>query len=128
MCESKYKAILYVRTATVDQHIPLQHNALMHQEKALKDYCAIHRIGVISVYREISSGRTFNRPEFIKLLKFLKTNRGMVNTILVTSMDRFSRGFDNAIEMMEQLNRLGVEVKSIQQTGEIIRSGTFYQN
>jgi site-specific DNA recombinase len=106
-----WKAILYIRQATADQ---TGHNTLNSQEAMLKNYCAIHNIEVVEVYRDICSGSNFDRPAFNKLFSFLEQNKEAANLLLFTTWDRFTRSLDTAIAMTDKLNDLGVEPYAIQ--------------
>jgi DNA invertase Pin-like site-specific DNA recombinase len=123
MNEPASKAILYTRSATAAKHNPLQ-----YQEKVMREYCVIHNIQVIGVYEDITPCTTFKRPGFNKLLNFLKQNPDVVNFILVTGMDRFSRTFEVVLAMMDQLDELGVEIKVMANDGVIIQSDAINLN
>ena len=109
-----WKAILYLRKARIDQDEV--ESAFDEQEIMLKNYCAIHNIKVIGIYRDIYSGATFNRPAFNDLVNFLEFNKGVANLLLFTTWDRFARSCNLAISMTDKLIKLGVESRAIQET------------
>ena len=65
------KAILYVRVSTDEQ---AEGFSLSYQEERLRKYCALNNIEVTGFYKEDHSAKTFDPPEFKKLLAFLKSN------------------------------------------------------
>ncbi len=61
------------------------------------------------------SAKTFNRPEWNKLLADLKKYKGKTDFILFTKWDRFSRNACDAYQMISTLRRLGIEPQAIEQ-------------
>src|SRR4051812_6801170 len=94
------KAILYYRVSTDEQ---ADGYSLAHQEERLRSYCDIQGFNVVATFREDHSAKTFNRPEFQKLLGFLKKNKGMADLLLFTKWDRFSRNAGDAYGMINTL-------------------------
>jgi DNA invertase Pin-like site-specific DNA recombinase len=70
---------------------------------------------VVNIYREDHSAKNFNRPEFRKLLTYLKANKGKVDLLLVTTWDRFSRNVTESYAVLDNLKQIGVEVQAIEQ-------------
>ena len=64
------KAILYIRVSTDEQ--AEKGHSLQHQEDRLRNHCAINGIEVLGLYKEDYSAKTFERPEFNKLLAYLR--------------------------------------------------------
>jgi len=85
------------------------------QEENLKQHCDNKNIEIIKVYREDHSAKTFNRPEFKKLLAFAKDNKGTIDYLFFASWDRFSRNTTDAYEMIRRLKKLGIEPQAIEQ-------------
>ena len=107
------KAILYIRVSTDEQAD--KGYSLQHQEDRLRTYCQINNIEVVQLFREDYSAKTFQRPDFILLLDFLKKNKGAANLLLFLKWDRFSRNAGEAYEMISRLNKMGVEPQGIEQ-------------
>ena len=107
------RAILYVRVSTDEQ--AEKGNSLAHQEDMLRKYCAINNIEIVGFYREDHSAKTFDRPEFNKILTFLKKNKSSAELLLFLKWDRFSRNAPEAYSMISQLYKLGVEPQGIEQ-------------
>ena len=113
MKTSQQRAILYIRVSTDEQ--AEKGYSLKHQEDRLKQYCAYQNIDIVAIYKEDHSAKTFERPEFKKLLAFLKKHKQDVDLLLFLKWDRFSRNAGDAYAMINQLNRLGVEPQAIEQ-------------
>ncbi|SEB12482.1 Site-specific DNA recombinase [Chitinophaga terrae (ex Kim and Jung 2007)] len=106
-------AIIYTRVST-DEQAAFGYS-LEHQLETLEKYCTINKINVIKHYQEDYSGKDFNRPEWNKLMGFIKENKGLVNTILFTKWDRFTRDIHDTFTVISHLQKLGVSVNSIEQ-------------
>ncbi len=106
------KAFLYPRVSTDEQ---ADGYSLSHQEDVLMRYCEKENIQVIGVYREDHSAKTFDRPEFQKMLNVISKNKGIVDLILFSKWDRFSRNVAAAYEMIGRLRKYAVEPQSIEQ-------------
>lgn len=109
----KRRAIIYIRVSTDEQAD--KGYSLKHQLERLEKYCEIQNIEVAAVFNEDYSAKTFNRPEFTKLLAMLKKNKNMADMLLFTKWDRFSRNAGDAYGMINTLNKLGVEPQAMEQ-------------
>lgn len=107
------KAILYIRVSTDEQAD--KGYSLLHQEERLRKYCELNNIEVVDLYKEDHSAKTFNRPEFTKLLFALKKHKTNVELLLFLKWDRFSRNTGDAYGMINTLNKLGIEPQAIEQ-------------
>ena len=107
------KAILYVRVSTDEQ--AEKGNSLKHQEERLRNHCAINGIEVVAFFKEDHSAKTFERPEFIKLLAFLKKNKEFADLLLFLKWDRFSRNAPGAYGMISILKKHKIEAQAIEQ-------------
>lgn len=106
-------ADLYVRVSTDEQAD--KGYSQRNQEEMLRRYCEIQSIKVRMVILEDHSAKTFNRPEWNKLLKDLRGRRGEVDLVLFTKWDRFSRNAGDAYQMISLLRKFGVEPHAIEQ-------------
>ena len=86
----------------------------------LKNYCAIHNIYVIGIYRDANTELDFGTPGFNKLLNFLKQNIGVANLLLFTTWEKFTYDYDLAMVMADRLGDLGVEARAIQENNMLI--------
>ena len=109
----KTSAILYIRVSTDEQADT--GFSQRSQEEMLNRYCSINGITVKATYIEDYSAKTFDRPEFKKLLLTYRKHRGIADLLLFTKWDRFSRNAGDAYGMISTLNKLGVEPQAIEQ-------------
>ncbi|MEO6830930.1 MAG: recombinase family protein [Chitinophagaceae bacterium] len=106
------KAIIYYRVSTDEQ---ADGYSLLHQEERLRNYCELNNILVVGAYREDHSAKTFERPEFKKLLTVFKKKTGMADLLLFTKWDRFSRNAGDAYGMINQLKKMSIDPQAIEQ-------------
>jgi site-specific DNA recombinase len=114
----KVNAIIYARVSTDEQAI--KGYSLESQEAAGKAHCKINDYKVVAIYSEDYSAKTFDdRPEWKKIMQYIKVNRGVVNRIVFLKWDRFSRNSYEAIGMIKTLQKLNVVVDCIEQPLDI---------
>ena len=109
----KKVADLYIRVSTDEQAD--RGYSQRNQEEVLRKYCEINFISVRDVIYEDHSAKTFNRPQWKKLLLNLKKYKNKVDFILFTKWDRFSRNAGDAYQMISLLRKLGVEPQAMEQ-------------
>lgn len=105
------KAILYARVAALE--VSQRHDALQMQTGELKEYCTINSIEIVGSYEDLASGQSFEREEFQKLLIDLKSGNVKADLLLFVRWDRFSRNFFQTIDMIQELEKLGVKAMAI---------------
>ncbi|MER8567443.1 recombinase family protein [Mesorhizobium sp. M0924] len=86
----------YARVSTVEQSLDLQLQALEHE-------------GVEKVFLEKASGAQRDRPELIKALEYLRSG----DTLIVWKLDRLGRSLRQLLDTVEDLNKHGIELRSI---------------
>ena len=106
-------ADLYVRVSTDEQ--AEKGYSQRNQEELLRKYCSINGIQIRDVIYEDHSAKTFNRPQWKKLLVNLKKNKNKIDLVLFMKWDRFSRNAGDAYQMINLLRKLGVEPQAIEQ-------------
>ncbi|MBN8784291.1 MAG: recombinase family protein [Terrimonas ferruginea] len=106
-------ADLYIRVSTDEQAD--KGYSQRNQEEMLRKYCDNHSIEIRNVIYEDHSAKSFNRPEWKKLIQQLKKNRNRIDLILFTKWDRFSRNAGDAYQMINVLRDLNVEPQAIEQ-------------
>lgn len=106
-------ADLYIRVSTDEQAD--KGYSQRNQEEMLRRYCVLNMIEVRKVIYEDHSAKTFNRPEWQKLLQDLRKHRGQADLILFTKWDRFSRNAGDAYQMINLLRKLGADPQAIEQ-------------
>lgn len=105
-------ALLYTRVSTDDQN---NGYSPRYQLDVLQRYCELNNIKSLQHFHDDHSAKTFNRPQFQKLLLQLKKNKGFAELLLFTKWDRFSRNAGDAYAMLRQLNKLSIEAQAIEQ-------------
>ena len=92
------RIIGYARVSTKEQN-------LGRQIKALKDF------GCDVIFQEKKSGKDTNRVEFKSMLNHLKAG----DTVVVSELTRLARSTQDLFNIMAELNKKGVTVKSIKE-------------
>ncbi|WP_268224941.1 recombinase family protein [Sinomicrobium oceani] len=106
-------ADLYVRVSTDEQ--AEKGYSQRDQEERLRRYCEINDIHIREVVFEDHSAKSFNRPEWKRLLLSLRRHKNKVDLILFTKWDRFSRNAGDAYQMISTLRKLGIEPQAVEQ-------------
>ena len=104
---------LYVRVSTDEQAD--KGYSQRDQEERLRKYCDHNQMTIRRVIYEDHSAKTFERPEWRKLMLDLKRHKGQIDLILFTKWDRFSRNTGDAYGMINHLKKLRVEPQAIEQ-------------
>lgn len=107
------KAILYIRVSTDEQAD--KGYSLKHQEERLYKFCEMQGYEVVEIFKEDYSAKTFNRPEFNRLLNYVKKLKIKPDLLLFTKWDRFSRNTGDAYGMINTMNKLGIDPQAIEQ-------------
>jgi site-specific DNA recombinase len=87
---------LYIRVSTDEQAD--RGYSQRDQEERLRKYCDQHQMTVRKVIYEDHSAKSFERPEWKKLLLDLRRYKGKSDLILFTKWDRFSRNTGDAYQ------------------------------
>ena len=106
-------AIIYTRVSTDEQ--AQKGYSLRDQAAKLERYCSDKEIEIVKHFQDDFSAKTFERPEFKKLVEFVKKNRGVINKLIVIKWDRFARNMEAALNMISLLLQYGVTVEAIEQ-------------
>jgi site-specific DNA recombinase len=106
--------IIYTRVSTDEQ---ANHGfSLPHQEQVILAYCKVKNYTVLQVVKEDYSAKTFDRPEWNKILALIKSKRNAVDAIVFLRWDRFSRNSEESLRMIRVLlKNYGVEVETVEQ-------------
>ncbi|MGN6617638.1 MAG: recombinase family protein, partial [Ilyomonas sp.] len=89
--------------------------SLRDQKDRLEKYCALKGISILAHYQDDHSAKTFDRPEFTKLLDFAKKNKHQIDNLIVVKWDRFSRNATDALNMLRTFHKLGISVDAAEQ-------------
>lgn len=103
----------YIRVSTDEQAI--KGYSQRSQLERIKNYCEYNNIIITEVIFEDYSAKTFNRPEWKRLITKLKFVKNQPSLILFTFWDRFSRNITDAYSMLEQLKIKNVSIQAIEQ-------------
>lgn len=107
-------AYLYVRVSTDEQK--KKGYSLIEQEDRLIKHCELNQILIKGIFREDFSAKTFDRPEWKKLIKTIKKNKHRSpENILFIKWDRFSRSIEYAYQMIGVLRNLNTQAMAIDQ-------------
>lgn len=108
----KQRAILYTRVSTDEQN---NGYSPADQKERLIKYCDQNNIEVVGFYHDDESGKSFNRPQWINIMSYLKKNSSSVDLLLFIKWDRFSRNVAEAYITINALQKYGVEPQAIEQ-------------
>ena len=93
--------VIYARVSTYKQK-----NDLENQIKSIQEYNNKNNINCSTIYKEIASGISMERHEFLKLFDLVKQNK--VNKVIITYKDRLTRLSFSLIEQI--FNSYGTQI------------------
>jgi len=99
----KKRAAIYARVSTGDQHLETQ--LLDLREMAKQRGCTI-----VNQYTDIISGAKSKRPGLDQLLADARRHR--FDIVLVAAFDRIARNVRHFLDVLDELNHLGIEFVS----------------
>ena len=111
--KERKRVILYIRVSTDEQKE--KGYSLGYQLEQLQKYCLANDMEVVALFQEDYSAKTFNRPEFQKMLKQLRSKELRADWLLFIKWDRFSRNTADSYMMIDKLDKLGVQVQATEQ-------------
>lgn len=120
--------VIYTRVSTKEQ---ADNNLSLETQRKACDQFAIKNNLVVKGYfgGTYESAKNDERKQFNSMLSFVKRSRDKISTIIVYSVDRFSRSGGNAIYITEQLKKQGVTLQAVSQpTDTSTPSGKLQQN
>ena len=106
------RGVIYTRVSSQEQ---LNGYSPEAQLEKLTEYCESKNIEVVAHFHDTFTGKTFDRPEFNKLVKLLEENRGEIDLLLVVRYNRFGRSMEESFRNIWRLRKLGVEVVSLEE-------------
>jgi len=99
------KIAIYARVSTDKQELD-------QQIEACKRFCEYKQFEIKEIYTDIGSGKNFfQRPNFMRLQEELKSRK--YNGLVVFRIDRIGRNTAECILFFQDMERLGVQVFSI---------------
>ena len=120
--------VIYTRVSTKEQ---AENNFSLETQRKACDQFAIKNNLVVKGYfgGTYESAKNDERKEFNSMLSFVKRSKNKISTIIVYSVDRFSRSGGNAIYITEQLKKQGVNLQAVTQPSDTSTpSGKLQQN
>lgn len=107
----KTGAVIYCRVSTQEQ---VGNFSLPTQQKACVEYCARQGLAVDQILvEEGESAKTINRPVFKRLLDYCRGHRDRIASVVVYSLNRFSRNNHDFHFVKAILAKDGVNLKSV---------------
>ena len=100
------RAVLYMRVSTVDQHLETQ----LHD---LRQMALQRGFEIIHEYTDKISGVKVKRPGLDQMLA--DGRRGRFDVVLVWASDRIARSVKHFLEVLDELNHLGIEYISFRE-------------
>ena len=100
------RTVLYMRVSTVDQH-PETQLLDLRQMAAQRGY------EIVKEYTDRISGVKARRPGLDELMR--DARRGRFDVALVWASDRIARSVKHFLEVLDELNRLGIEYVSLRE-------------
>ena len=100
------RAVLYLRVSTVDQHPETQ---LLD----LRQMAAQRGFEIVAEFTDRISGAKARRPGLDQMMR--DARRGRFDVVMVWASDRIARSTRHFLEVLDELNRLGVEFASFRE-------------
>jgi site-specific DNA recombinase len=122
-------AVVYTRVSTKEQSD--NNLSLTFQRRTIEEYALRNGINVLEYFGgTYESAKTDGRKEFLRMLDFIKKNKGKISHLLVYTLDRFSRTGGAAIKLAQDLREnQGVAVFAVTQPTDTSNpSGVLHQN
>lgn len=110
---AKNNVLIYIRVSTDEQSN--QGYSLEYQEILTTRHCELRKYNILQLYKEDYSAKTFERPQWRNLIAYIKANKGLVNKLVFSRWDRFSRNQSDAQSMIKQLEKLNVIIDCVEQ-------------
>jgi predicted site-specific integrase-resolvase len=101
--------VIYARVSTTKQKKDLE-----NQITSVKEYCSSKGIPITRIYQDVSSGMTFDRKDFQKLVEEVTSHK--IHQVFITYPDRLSR---ISYQMFKELfEKFGVTIQVICETND----------
>ena len=120
------RAVLYCRVSTKDQ---VKNLSLETQRARCVDYCLQNGVDVDRVFvDEGESAKTSDRPAFMELLRYCRSNRDRVHFLVVHSLSRFARSSRDHAVIRSHLGSMGIRLRSATEPIDDSSSGKLMEN
>ena len=107
--------IVYSRVST-DEQAQMGHS-LDYQEETIIRHCTFKNYNVVKCFQEVYSAKDFERPEWKKILAFIKSSQKTslaIDSIVILRPDRYSRNLILSFTETTKLAGLGCEVEFVE--------------
>lgn len=106
------KAVIYTRVSTDEQ--AKNNLSLKGQEDAAREYCSREGMEVAEVFCDAGeSAKTANRPKLIASIAYCTEHYKEIDYYVVWKMDRFARAAYDSAVIDANLQKLGIELRSV---------------
>ena len=106
------KAVIYTRVSTDEQ--AKNGLSLKGQEDAARDYCKREQMEVAEVFCDAGeSAKTADRPQLIASIAYCTEHYKEIDYYVVWKMDRFARMAYDSVLIDANLQKLGIELRSV---------------
>jgi DNA invertase Pin-like site-specific DNA recombinase len=103
----KKRAAIYARVSTGDQHLETQ---LLD----LREITAQRGLAIVREYRDVISGAKSRRSGLDQLMTDARRHR--FDVVFVVAFDRIARNVRHFLDVLDELNQLGIEFVSKRET------------
>lgn len=121
------KAIRYLRFS----HDGQSNSSIEWQDTYTAQYCSTQKLEIIDTFIDAGySAKTFDRPDFDKLSKFIAEHYRQVDYLIVNQMDRFSRDAGEALTLVKKLQKkYSIQIVSVTEgiTFDYQTPGSFFR-
>lgn len=110
------RALIYTRVSTEEQAI--HRNSLRHQEEILRLRCHHDSVEVIKHFQDDGySAKDFKRrPAFKEMCEYIHSHPKTIDYVYIARWDRFSRNMTQTYVEIDRLEKLGIQVKCLEET------------
>ncbi len=110
------RALIYTRVSTEEQ--ALHGHSLEYQEEVLRLHCQKENVEIVEHFQDDGySAKDFKRrPAFKELHEYILSHPKAIDYVYILRWDRFSRNMTQAHVEIDRLEKLGVQVKCLEET------------
>ncbi len=120
--------IVYCRVSSKEQ--AENGSGLITQEKECREFIRREQLNLVKepFIEEGESAKTANRTQLQKMLHYIATHKGEIDTLVIHKIDRLSRNVYDYQSIREALARFGVSIHSVTEPIEETPVGRFIEN
>jgi site-specific DNA recombinase len=120
----KLNAVIYIRVSTERQ--AKKGTSLETQVERCTAYAKKKEFRIVRTFKEEGeSAKVADRPELLKMLSYLQSNKDSVDALIVYKLDRLSRNTDDQHKIMYKLSQVQVELHSATENIDASATGKF---